>query len=410
MKSRIIECECPFCGTKAINKNEFLQRTGIEIEKTLKWNGELKVILKLGELVIEGQKRTGQDMMDKEKLLELMKEEHNRLEENMTEEHNRLEENRKNIAKEQKETLKSIAKERKQIEVERKQLSKEREQLGDIRKEIDLQRDNLVKLKEKTTKVDSMKIPKEIIKQVKEIQTKGEVSLKEVKETLQKMIHNVKTTGTLQETQLTRRLKSLNTGDKIEHLGGPDKEDIMIRVKENNKEIGKIKLDSKNVKRWDKKFVEQMEKYLNSNNIDFGIIATTTMPKSAAGMDFYWDEKNILIVDQSKSEAVYLICRYMLSKNAEYSNEYAKKAKMLKENEKMIEAVKKVLEKASFREYLHKISEEIREDNNNIDALESYFNQKLKWFRCTNKRIMDQISMALDNDDALQKALAESSA
>lgn len=387
-----LKLECPFCGSKGVNEAEFMERTGVEIEKTLNWNGELKVILKLGELVIEGQKRTGQDMLDKERLLQLMSEEHQRINEKYKE----LEENRKNIAKEQKEAFTEIAKQRKELEEKKSELEEDTEKLN--------------KLKEEVIKAESVKLPSEIMNKIEEIQSMAKESNIEVKELLHKMIHNVKTAGTIQETQLTMRLKHLNTGDKIEHLGGKDKEDILIRVEENGKFVGKIKFDSKHTEDWNNKFVEQMKRYLQEEKLDFGIIATTTLPKSAAGSDFYWEKDNILIVNQKYAEAVYLVCRYLLIKQEAYCTEFGKKTALLKESQKKFELVKKVLENASFEGYLSIISEEITKDNKNIDDLENYMGDKVRAFRNTNSKIAKQINMALDNDRELQKALAETSA
>jgi hypothetical protein len=366
--------QCPFCGTKRINELEFTNRTGMEIERTLEWNGELKIILKLGELAVESHKRNGQDTIDKEKIFEILKKEQEV-----------IEESRRNIENEQRETFAKIAK-------EKSELAKEKEQL--------------LKLKEEVIKEESVKIPEKIIKKLEEMGLTAVTSNTEIKEILYKLIHNVKVSGNLQEEQLTRRLKLLNTGDKIEYLGGTNQEDILITVRENSKDIGFIKIDSKNVKKWDKKYVEQMQRYLKDNKIDFGLIATTAMPKDAAGSDFFWED-NILIVNQNVAESVYLVCRYLTIKNVEYANEYNKKTFMLKENKKKLEEIKIILDKASFKRYFTFIANEVVKGNKGIDDLENYFGRKITLFRTCNSKIMRQINDALDNEEELQEVLSK---
>lgn len=390
--------ECPFCGAKPVNREEFVRRTGMEIEKTFRWNGEAKIVLKLGEMAIEAQKRTGQDLIDKQRILDLLKEEHKRIDERQKE----IEENRKNIAKEQKEEFDKIAKLRKELEARQMQLEeKETKQMAVLMTE----KEKLHALKEEVLKAEQVKMPEEVVKQVKELQNIAAASNMEVKDLLSKLIHNVKSSGTLQETLLLRRLKELNTGDKIEHLGGPDQEDVLATVIDSGKELGKIRLDSKKVEKWDNSFVGKMTKYLKDNSVEFGIISTTTMPKNAAGNYFHWED-NVLIVNERVVEGTYLICRYLARKNNQYANEDEKRLNLMKESEKRFEAVKKVLENSNIRKYLTAISQEVVKGNKKLKDFDKYTQKTLKGLREVNVKIVKQVDTALDSDIELQKVLS----
>lgn len=390
--------ECPFCGATPVNREEFVRRTGMEIEKTFRWNGEAKIVLKLGEMAIEAQKRTGQDLIDKQRLLDLFEEERERIDERQKE----IEENRKNIAKEQKEAFDEIAKQKKELEARQKQLEeKETKQTAALMAE----KEKLHALKEEVLKAEQVKMPEEVVKQVKELQNITASSNMEVKDLLGKLIHNVKSSGTLQETLLLRRLKELNTGDKIEYLGGPDQEDVLAKVMDSGKELGKTRLDSKKVEKWDNSFVGKMVKYLKDNGIEFGIIATTTMPKNAAGNYFHWED-NVLIVNERVVEGAYLICRYLVRKENQYANENEKRLNLMKESEKRFEAVKKVLENSNISKYLVAISQEVVKGNKKLEDFDKYTQKTLKSLREVNVKIVKQVDTALDSDTELQKVLS----
>jgi len=381
--------ECPFCGTKNIDKEKFVDRTGIEIEKTYKWNGETKLILRLGEIVLDSQRRNGQDTIDKQKIIEMFRQEQDRLNEQRKD----LEENRVNIAKEQKSNLDVIALQRKELEEKKNDIEREKETLQNLRAEV--------------IKEEGVKIPKELMKKMKELSDAGINSNAKVLELLNKMLHNAKVSGTFEETQLLRRLKSLNTGDRIEHMGGPNVEDVLITVIDNGKELGKIKFDSKKVEKWDNKFVDKMERYLKEDKVDFGVITSSVLPKNAAGSDFYWEKDNTLICDLDSSEVVYLVLRYLVIKHNQYKCEYERKSSMLRDSQNKFEAVKQILENSSIKNHLNKIIQIIGKDNENIDALENYVKNKTKAFRSSNLKINEQVNFALDSNNHLQAALEQ---
>lgn len=415
--------ECPFCGAKPVNKEEFVRRTGIEIERTIKWNGEASIILRLGELVMEGQKRTGQDTLDKQKILDLLKEEYKRiderqkeLEENrkniveeqkgtfeeLTKQRKELEENRKNVAKEQKEAFEEIAKRKKELEDKNEQIE---EETTKQMKEIMAEKEELHELKEEVLKAEQIKMPEEVMRLIKELQKEFNTPITEMKDLLTKAVHNVKSSGTLQEMLLLRRLKALNTGDKIEHLGGPDQEDVLVTVMDSGKELGKIRIDSKKVEKWDSKFVEKMAKYLKEDDMDFGIIATTAMPKNAAGSDFHWEE-NILVVNAAVVECTYLVSRYLIRKSNQYTGEQEKRLNLLEKDEKKFQAVRDILENSSTKKFLTAICQEVAKSNKTLDDFDKYTQKAIKGLGKCNMNIVKQVNTALDSNEELQKALS----
>jgi hypothetical protein len=364
MKQEDKNNKCPFCGAQKVDREMFFQKTGLIFEETIKWNGELKMIIQLGKIVLEGQKSSGSNTIQFEKFKEQIKEEFIR------------------------------------IELARRELDKKSEQLR-------LEQEKLLKLKEDSFASKTAQIPNEIMKKLEEQNNLTKEQISNITDLLNNVIHSNKTSGTLLETQMMIKLKNLNTGDDITHLGGPDQEDILSTVKDNGKILGKIKIDSKNVDKWDNKFIDKMNRYLKDNQVDFGIIATTTMPKDAAPSDFYLAENNILVVNIKTIEAVYLVCRYLLIKNDIYLTEFNNKTSLLRESENKMKAIVKFLETSSFKRFFEKINEEIKAENDDLDKLENYIKGKIKTFKDTNNKILVITQEALGNEKSLQDALQE---
>ncbi|MEK6963699.1 MAG: hypothetical protein AABX70_04685 [Nanoarchaeota archaeon] len=385
------QLECPFCGNKSVNGEEFEKRTGMEIEKVIHWNGEAKIVLQLGAKIYAAQERNGEDTLDKERLFQLFEEEQKE-----------LEEAKKNIAKEQKERFEELSKKELDLEQKRKELEKSREELQTHKQE----------------QIESFMEEKEKLHQEKEelLKSKAELIPKEVKELLEKqfarqdglfnkLIHNPKAAGNWEETQVLRRLKAQGKPDEFEHLGGPNQEDLLVKVVEDGKQVGKIRIDCKRVEEWKKEYIPQMQRYIRKEGVEFAIISTKTMPKEAAGSDFHTTQ-DILIVNENFVEVAYLAFRYLLIKNHACKADYQTQVNLFKQKKTMLDKVKDVLDNTDFKKHLSQINKEIEKSNATVDKLEKNVKSNCANLKKSNGLISQDVDLALEKDQKLQKVLS----
>lgn len=386
------QLECPFCGNKSVNGEEFEKRTGMEIEKVIRWNGEARIVLQIGAKMLAASERNGEDTLDKERLFQLF-----------AEQRKELDEAKKNIAKEQKERFEELSKKEQDLEQKRKELEKTRGELQTIEQEqierFMEEKEKLHEEKEELLKSKAELMPKEVVELL-------ETHFKRQEEKINKWIYNPKASGNWEETQVLRRLKAQGKPDEFEHLGGPNQEDLLVKVTEEGKSVGKIRIDCKRVEEWKKEYVPQMQRYIRKDGIEFAIISTKTMPKEAAGSDFHTIQDNILIVNENFVELAYLALRYLLIKNHACKVEYQAQANLFKQKKTMLDKVKEVLDNANFKKHLTQINDETKKSNETIDRLEKNVKANCSNLKKSNNLIDQHVELALDKDQKLQKVLS----
>lgn len=122
--------------------------------------------------------------------------------------------------------------------------------------------------------------------------------------------------GTSQEKQIATRLASISRTDRFNlEKSTKQGEDVLAIVIESKKEIGRIVIESKKVKRWSNSFIKQIRRYMQRENAKFGIIATTTLPSDALNPKIYKiTDDGIWIVKLEYLEVAYRALRDLLIK------------------------------------------------------------------------------------------------
>lgn len=148
--------------------------------------------------------------------------------------------------------------------------------------------------------------------------------------------------GLLEESNLLTKLKTLFPQDKFEHPG--KRGDIIQHVIEQSKEIGKIVYECKKVKKYNKKYVDQVKKARSHRNADFAILVTNTFPTKK---QYYFVEKTVFVISPVSLEPIVYTLRESLVKIALLKMSNAAKAK----------AVKKIYDFLSSSEYNNKMND-----------------------------------------------------
>jgi hypothetical protein len=129
---------------------------------------------------------------------------------------------------------------------------------------------------------------RELKKELKELNRRYLAEVEAINETLGKLTHSPLARGKMQEKQIAARLKTVAPKDKFSMRKSTSAgEDIECTVKEDDREIAKIVIESKNVKKWQDDFVEQIKGYMRSGDSPYGIIATTVLPDDSSNDKMY---------------------------------------------------------------------------------------------------------------------------
>jgi len=150
--------------------------------------------------------------------------------------------------------------------------------------------------------------------------------------------------GKAQEAAIAKRLSALKTGQDAFSTEKSTKsgEDITCVVRSNEKEDGKIIIESKRVRKWSESFIEQIRHYMERESTEFGIIATTALPDDAVSYAV-WRE-GVLIVQLDYVEAAYVFIREYLVLKKSLENEYATKLRQLEIRDQILQELKESVE------------------------------------------------------------------
>ncbi|MDI6738663.1 MAG: DUF2130 domain-containing protein, partial [Nanoarchaeota archaeon] len=212
--------------------------------------------------------------------------------------------------------------------------------------------------------------------------------------------------GSVTELQTGLKLRNLNTGDEIESLGGPNEEDLLISVREGHNIIGRIRIDTKNVREWNKRFVQQITNYLDQNKAEVGIIATTTMPKEAFGDTVYWDARNrIIICSINHIEPAYLLSRFAIWKMHRISLECGKKLNAIERQRDVLDKIGTFLKSHKIRVHMECILNSINESDKALQKIDQQISRGIEKLKGYNNQVVESAYRALDYENELQKVV-----
>ena len=154
--------------------------------------------------------------------------------------------------------------------------------------------------------------------------------------------------GVEQEIDLAKSLQAVSMGtlDVIIPNDVSNNEDILIEVRNDSSALlGKIVIESKNVKNWSRSFLSQIKKEIRKANATFGVIATTQFPKNSISNTILLME-GIWVCKPEYTSVVYRAIRQLIS---ESSNKGMKEneLRMLIESEQFVDRLTKIIQLAS---------------------------------------------------------------
>jgi len=226
------------------------------------------------------------------------------------------------------------------------------------------------RLKEKGILTEAMFVAVKLVKSMDENPALLRALLNEQKESLlediQKQIAPIQqavwelkgspqTVGRAQEVAIAKRLSVLKTGQDAFSTEKSCKsgEDITCLVRNNDREDGKIIIESKRVRKWSESFVEQIKKYMEKENTEFGIIATTALPDDAVSYSIWRD--GILIVKLDYVEASYIFMREYLVLKKSLESDYATKLHQLEIRDQILQELKESIKSGELDKIIETI-------------------------------------------------------
>lgn len=156
-------------------------------------------------------------------------------------------------------------------------------------------------------------------KRIEELEDGTRFLQTDIKEQLAKIVYQPVFSGKAQEKQIAKRLKTISPEDEFNtEKSTKEGEDILAVIKIQNKEIGKIIIESKNIKKWTSYCITQIRGYMERENTQFAIVATTVLPDDSANDKMYSiTEDGIWVVKLEYLEMAFRALRDFLIKLAE---------------------------------------------------------------------------------------------
>jgi len=128
---------------------------------------------------------------------------------------------------------------------------------------------------------------------------------------LQRMSNVPSLKGAEQEFVLIKQLEAVSryTDDEFVLNETNDGEDILCKIIEDDKIVDQVLVESKKVKRWSSKFLDQLRGELRSKNSSHGILATTIMPHNALNKHLYITKDGLWVCSPEASVVAYRALR-----------------------------------------------------------------------------------------------------
>ncbi len=194
---------------------------------------------------------------------------------------------------------------------------------------------------------------KELKREIKEKDKRYSTDVSEIREMLAKLTYSPFAMGKMQEKQIATRLKTVAKNDTFTtEKSTKSGEDVLAKVTHQNKEVGAIVVESKNVKQWSNDFVNQTKRYMKKEGTAYAIIATTVLPDDKTNDKMYEiTNDGIWIVRLDYLEVAYRALRDLLIKVKDVEIESNKK---ISDFTKLMKRFKDIV---SSQEYQSKFTE-----------------------------------------------------
>lgn len=217
--------------------------------------------------------------------------------------------------------------------------------------------------------------------------------------------------GESHERQILRRLRAISPSDRFNvkqsSQGGID---IICHIIENNKSVGKIIIESKNTKRWNNRFIEQVEKYKQDENTPYAIISTKTLPPEALNdkIENWLFLNKIWITKDTYCEFAYLAYRRALTEIWKQERELEEKLQSIEKQAKIINALEEIVTTKDFIEITESVQQAIElslTSEGEFDSLVKYIGKKRKTLGKLQKKLRKYLSTAIDKNQTINEKL-----
>lgn len=227
---------------------------------------------------------------------------------------------------------------------------------------------------------------------------KGEMrrEFRELLKILMQTIGNPLKSGKIQEETIPKRLKAVKPEDSFNTEKSTKRgEDVTCIVKENNEILGKIVIESKKVRKWSHSHVEQTKRYMEKENTEFGILATTTMPSDALSYTTIIDGVTVVQIDHI--EPVYLFLReYLVLKNS-LEREHAMKMKRLEIKDQVLLELKQSISNGELDRIIETVNGLTENIDTKVNRADAYINTLFKGIKKGTQRIRDLMAKLISD-------------
>jgi septal ring factor EnvC (AmiA/AmiB activator) len=274
------------------------------------------------------------------------------------------------------------------------------------------ERDRLREVKEEIDELEKEQLPDAVERQLDSLGNTVEGQLNTVNEKLSDLTSGSYHSGTQQEFELVTRARNLNLGDDVIPKGGRNEEDITIRIRDDGEAAGTIVIESKDVKKHKSKHIDQLKDYVEERDAEIGLLVTTDMPSEVRHSDIdYWNfGDGILVLRPEAFEVVYLLARYALVEIHATEVEYQQKQKALESEESeaqaLLDRIIEEVDRESVVSDLRAIIDEVEEQNEEIERIRNYNEERLNKLRERNReQVLDRLERSLREVRALDSVL-----
>lgn len=193
--------------------------------------------------------------------------------------------------------------------------------------------------------------------------------------------------GKLQEESIVKRLSSLKTGqDRFKtEKSRKAQEDVECLVIENGVEIGKMVLESKRTKKWRDEYLEQTKKYMEREETEFGILATSVMPDDALNHTIWKD--GVLVVDVDYVEPAYIFLREHLKLKKSLEEKYNVQVEQLAARDQVMEKIREAIECGDLDSIINQVIQTTEGIDDTLSKVETYLSTRFKKLRKDSKKI-----------------------
>lgn len=224
---------------------------------------------------------------------------------------------------------------------------------------------------------------------------------RELLKILMQTIGNPLKTGRIQEETIPKRLKAVKPEDNFSTEKSTRRgEDITCIVKENNEVLGKIIVESKKVKKWSNSFIEQIKRYMEKQNTEFGIIATTAMPSDA--LSYTTIIEGVIVVQIDHIEPAYLFLREYLALKKVLEKEHATKIKQLEVKDQVLLELKQAISDGKLDEIITTVNGLTESIDTSVNKADVYVNNLFKRIKKDTGKIRNLMAKLVN--DHIEKA------